>query len=271
MIKKIRSLIDIIQLFRLQGILRGMNILNSIKTKKKVIEFKYKDELLYINAEKISLFNVINGVKGLDAYVQKISNIIGNKNVDVVFDVGANCGFFSYFVKKMYPNAKIYLFEASPELTEIIKLNMKNFKDCEIINKAVSSSSNEKVTFYINPEDQQTNSMNAESVRPYCETQIEKLDIDAVGLDDFCNERNINSIDLMKVDIQGSENKLLKGAENIIKKIEYSVFELSFFDLNSNPYNILQSLTELNNVYEKQQVLGPVLMGADILFYSPKK
>ena len=45
-----------------------------------------------------------------------------------------------------------------------------------------------------------------------CET-IGTLNIDFITIDDFCYENRINQIDILKIDVQGSELKVLQGAK----------------------------------------------------------
>ena len=47
-------------------------------------------------------------------------------------------------------------------------------------------------------------------------TSIQKVNV--IKLDDYCKENNINQIDLMKIDTQGYEDKVLEGSVNIIKE-----------------------------------------------------
>jgi FkbM family methyltransferase len=46
-----------------------------------------------------------------------------------VFDVGANIGMFTLFIKQECPDAKVYAFEPTPELKRIIKLNVDRYGD----------------------------------------------------------------------------------------------------------------------------------------------
>jgi len=47
-------------------------------------------------------------------------------------------------------------------------------------------------------------------------TSIQKVSV--IKLDDYCKDNNINQIDLMKIDTQGYEDKVLEGSINTIKE-----------------------------------------------------
>ena len=53
----------------------------------------------------------------------------------------------------------------------------------------------------------------------------EKLIIKTIALDEIL--RDVNSIDLIKIDVEGAEHEVLIGAEKSLDKIKYMVIELS--------------------------------------------
>ena len=59
-------------------------------------------------------------------------------------------------------------------------------------------------------------------------TSVQKVNV--IKLDDYCKDKNINVIDLLKIDTQGYEDKVLEGSLNSIKqnKIKAIVTEIMF-------------------------------------------
>jgi methylase of polypeptide subunit release factors len=57
----------------------------------------------------------------------------------VILDCGANVGMSILYFKKLYPNAKITAFEASPEIASILHKNLSNnrISDIHVVDKAV--------------------------------------------------------------------------------------------------------------------------------------
>ena len=76
---------------------------------------------------------------------------------------------------------------------------------------------------------------------------VEKtLDINLITLDDFC-KNNIQSIDILKLNVQGHEPKCLIGAKNLIlnKQIKYILVELDMGDrysVNNQFYHIEKNI-----------------------------
>ena len=56
----------------------------------------------------------------------------------------------------------------------------------------------------------------------------EKKEIETITLDDFINKEKIEDIDFIKIDVQGAELDVLKGATNTIKNVLKIVCEVEF-------------------------------------------
>ena len=83
-------------------------------------------------------------------------------------------------------------------------------------------------------------------------------------LNDYCNSHKISNIDILKIDTQGYEKKILIGANKILDKIKFIEVEimlddvykkkLSFFDIESilnNKFKLVGLKTHnFNNIYE---------------------
>jgi hypothetical protein len=50
------------------------------------------------------------------------------------------------------------------------------------------------------------------------------------GLDNFCEEQTVRKIDLLKIDAQGAERKVLVGAGSLLNVVACLILEVSFFD-----------------------------------------
>ena len=61
---------------------------------------------------------------------------------------------------------------------------------------------------------------------------IEKEDCLVITLDDYCREMNISKINLLKIDVQGFENQVLKGAKEILEGgvVDLILVEIIFDD-----------------------------------------
>jgi FkbM family methyltransferase len=135
-----------------------------------------------------------------------------------VLDVGAHIGLMAVvFGKKVGDKGNVYAFEPTPTtikiLQETIKLNKINNISAVPVALADKKS---KLTFYIseNAADNSNSLVNNHRT----DRKEETIEVEVNTIDDFAAERNIPKIDFIKVDVEGAELQLLKGAVNTIKK-----------------------------------------------------
>lgn len=170
----------------------------------------------------------------------------------VIFDVGANFGIFGLIGKVVNPKSKVHFFEPLDRNIERIKTNcsLNNFNNSEIYIEtcAVSDKSGEVIFYDMDSSENTIGSMEKAHVELHQHhTSIIPKNIIAISLDDYIIQNNINSIDLVKIDVEGSELKVLQGfKEGIIKYQPIIFIEV----LNRNSFNsITQLISEYNSNY----------------------
>lgn len=139
----------------------------------------------------------------------------------IFFDIGANIGSLTLVGAKIASAGQIYAFEPSDHhcarLTYNLALN--NFSNVTLIKKGLHSTSG-TATLYRPSTDEMINNSGAASLYPNT-TISEKLfneKIELIKLDDFVEEQHIFRIDLIKIDIEGSEYNALLGGLATLKR-----------------------------------------------------
>lgn len=139
------------------------------------------------------------------------------KEGDVLIDVGANIGLFSSVAAiSVGEKGKVYSFEPMKKtynaLLETIHLN--KFKNITTENIAVSDKK-QIIELHIN--DSEKNSGMASA---YSKNSTYTEDVQAFSLDEYFLDKKINSIKLIKIDIEGGEYLALLGMMNLLKKFK---------------------------------------------------
>ena len=141
-----------------------------------------------------------------------------NINSNGIFlDIGANIGYVSLILAKVFPGSRILSFEPFPQSREYFKLNNLESKNVEIFPIGLSNKA-ENIVFGI-PEhlgdDENTGRVSA-AVKP---GEISSVAQVLVG-DDFLNSSEYvdQPICFMKIDVEGMEDKVLVGLTQTIKK-----------------------------------------------------
>jgi FkbM family methyltransferase len=138
------------------------------------------------------------------------------KGAKVVLDVGANAGIYSLAALAIQPDAAVHAFEPTPEiaarLCETAKLNELN--NLYVHKVAVLGRDGQAALMRFRGELGTNEGMNfiSQDIGDYNAERVQ-----AVSLDQFCQDHSIDRVDLLKLDVQGHELSALKGAERLIR------------------------------------------------------
>ncbi len=152
----------------------------------------------------------------------------------VLIDVGANIGQWTSSAKLFIPNAKILAVEPDPETFSTLAKNIGGFEEVECVNCAAGASPGSALLYRqelsimstTNPSEDDTLN-NPVEVRVRC---LDELTVD------------YSEIDLLKVDVEGSEMEVLSGAETTLSKSSLLLVELSLARGNTNAIDLLAKL-----------------------------
>ena len=157
-----------------------------------------------------------------------ITKFIIKKSEPVIFDVGANVGQSIKRYKKIFENPILHSFEPSIDAVNILKEKYKNEKDLFVINSAVGEK-DENLEFNINASNTHSSFKklipNTTWIKKRSKTAnvdsnkytTEKVSTKIITLDDYVKKNNISNIDVLKIDVQGFESKIIEFGKNTIK------------------------------------------------------
>jgi FkbM family methyltransferase len=131
----------------------------------------------------------------------------------VVIDVGANIGLYSLIASnKVGREGQVYSFEPSEWAYSRLRenINLNDFKNIEICKFGVSDKKG-VVKFYKCADD----AYNSLGHHPMFAVK-EVVEIEVDSLDNFCRERKISKVDILKIDAEGADYLVLKGAREIL-------------------------------------------------------
>ena len=158
----------------------------------------------------------------------------------IVIEAGTYDGTDTILLAKHLNEGKIYGFEPVQSLYNKTIIKTKDYNNIKMFNLALSDKT-EETTIYIS-----TSSMNIENIQGsssllkpkdhisrYPEITFNKAEIvKCINLDEwyisYCNKE---IIELLWLDIQGAEPKVLKNAPNILKNTKYIYTEFSIIEL----------------------------------------
>lgn len=152
-------------------------------------------------------------------FINKEYDIPMDKTPKTIIDLGANTGFSSVFFKNKYPEAKIVAVEPEKSNYDLLVKNITNLDNVFAYNAAIWHRQAHLTIedkgwghwgYVVNEVDEHT-----------------KDAIKAISIDQLMEDHAIERIDLLKVDIEGSEKDLFStGYEKWLAKTDLIVIEL---------------------------------------------
>ena len=134
----------------------------------------------------------------------------------LIFDVGANTGQSALSFTKSFPYSSIHSFEPTPKVFSILEKSVRDKKNIFPHNLACSSK-DEKLQFNTF----KTSVNNSMLSANYLEG--ETIEVQACRLDTFCMENNCGDVNILKVDAQGYDLEVLKGANVLLDENKIGV------------------------------------------------
>ena len=161
-----------------------------------------------------------------------LNKFLRNKTRPIIFDVGANIGNYSKYIFKANSRATVYAFEPHPNTYKklINKVKNQNFYP---INSGVGSENKKLELFDYEDNDGSEHASLYKNVISdlHKGTPVSHI-VDILTVDDFITKNNISKIDLLKIDTEGNEFNVLKGAEKALQEKKIKALHIEFNEMN---------------------------------------
>ena len=162
----------------------------------------------------------------------------------VIFDVGASNGTSVKRYKKIFDKPIIHCFEPISDDLNVIKDNFSDDQNLFLNNVGVGDESG-YLNFNINAKRNTSSFRNLIPNTTWVKRRSKTFNVDdkkftikeqntkIITLDNYVTEKKISNIDILKIDTQGFEDKVLLGAKNLLKnnRIKLIQLELIFSEI----------------------------------------
>jgi len=207
----------------------------------------YSSKTLNINLHEHGLIQMGAGISHIpeeNGEVFFIENILphlfkpGGRSV--FFDVGAHIGNYAIRLRKRFQEADIYAFEPVEDTYDTMFSNASGF-EINMYNVGLGEKRGTATIFNT------TNNTNTELASLYrnifdayheSDEEISSFQFSIDTIDDFCAARQIQNINFLKIDVEGHELLVLKGASEMLShsNIEVIQFEFNIHNVYSRVY-----------------------------------
>jgi FkbM family methyltransferase len=158
-------------------------------------------------------------------------------NFKTIIDVGANEGQFAGKISTIFPEAQIHCFEPLQQDFDNLKNNFRGRSNVSVYNFGLSDVNQEKQIFRneYSPSSSLLEMLDLHKSNFDYAVKVEPETIQLKVLDEVL-PRPLPRPLLIKIDVQGYEMYVLKGAENVIQQADVCIIETSFYPLyNGQP------------------------------------
>tara|TARA_Y100000590_G_scaffold4532_1_gene6095 strand:- start:2401 stop:3144 length:744 start_codon:yes stop_codon:yes gene_type:complete len=226
-------------------------------------------------------------------FEKEVVKFINKKRRLVIFDVGCYRGIFVKTILNLVGRKKnkFYLFDINKKVKKYIQ-NLIKFNNF-YYNEIALSDKNGQANYNYNNFFESAGSSLSNIVKNdkrwnfsrrlllalffYKTKNFTKYKVKTMTLDNFVKRKKINSIDILKIDIEGSEYELLKGAKNTLKRNKIKIILVEIID-KKNSYkkkekkiiNLLKNFALIKKANIWSISLFSNIKGGDYLFINNK-
>jgi FkbM family methyltransferase len=151
----------------------------------------------------------------------------------VAFDVGANVGHWTHAALDLWQGCHIHAFEVAPRTFAKMETNARSWTHAQRAHLhpfGLSDAAGELTMYYFPDRDELTCDVlrhEGLTVLPF-DARVSTSDL-------FCSEHGIDRIDFLKIDVEGAEHRVLKGATDLLRarRIDCIQFEYGAFSIDT--------------------------------------
>ena len=184
--------------------------------------------LLYMSSRALGLCNYSNASISGERWL--VRHRLAGAMQAVVFDIGANNGEWLADVLRVNRSAQIHAFEPQQVLAERI---VASHRDVKVINAAVGAEAGFLELFdYADHPGSQHASLVQGVIDAVHGGTVRSTRVRVVTLDDYCAEHHVARIDLLKIDVEGFELQVLRGARRMLEEGRIDAIQFEVTHLN---------------------------------------
>jgi FkbM family methyltransferase len=149
-----------------------------------------------------------------------------------VFDVGASVGGYSGFLKQLCPKAQIWAFEPHPETFKRLSVEAATNGFVAIQAGLGDKSGGGRLYDYASGSGSPHASLYREVIEGIHHSDAIAVEVDITTIDELLSSGSPGTLNLLKVDAEGHELAILKGASKSIAERKIDVIQFEFNEMN---------------------------------------
>lgn len=162
----------------------------------------------------------VREVYSTKAYIDELERLERSKDSVTVLEVGANIGYYALIAADILGDkADIHAIEPSPKNLEFLEKNIElnGFEDSITVHPIAISNSQGSITFDLAKKANQ-NRIQSEFIEGDQSAIVESIEVDVTTVQNFLERNDLpsESIDVVRMDVQGAEYGVIEGMQNLL-------------------------------------------------------
>jgi FkbM family methyltransferase len=157
------------------------------------------------------------------------------RNGMTVLDIGAHHGLYTLLAsKRVGRSGMVIAFEPSPRESKRLKrhIQVNKCRNVRIESVALGASRGQANLFLVQGSEDYCNSLRP----PAVQAQTESISVPITTLDDFLVKANVGTVHFVKLDVEGAELDVLRGAVELLQATPRPVLMVEVYDVRTEPW-----------------------------------
>jgi FkbM family methyltransferase len=140
-------------------------------------------------------------------------------DIEVIMDVGANCGSASTWFSRLYPSARIFAFEPAAEPFRLLQGNTLALDNVTVFNIGLNDADDRVELYHSDIETMMA------SIHPNLHTSDSSETIEIRSARGWFDQSGLDRLDVLKIDTEGCEVAILESLRGLLDRVKIIYLE----------------------------------------------
>lgn len=230
--------------------------------------FRFHKGLFHVSARGLGLSNLAD--MSLSGELWILRHLARRGGPTMIFDVGANEGDFLRCARSSSSDAVIHAFEPHPQTFARLARSTEGLDRIHLNASALSDGEGRAELFDVEGEDGTALASLHRGAVAVAGRRVRPVTVEMCTLDSYAARHGVDRIDLLKIDTEGHELAVLRGARNLIAENRILRVQFEFNEMNVASRSFIADFRRELPAYRFYRLLvdGPVSLDPYAPFYS---
>lgn len=164
-----------------------------------------------------------------EAFLQRL---LPTLKAGVMLDVGANHGSYTRFLHRLRPDLPVIAFEPHPRSFTLLHQHLSTLNNVKLVNIALSDTAGVVKLYDFATADGSTQASLSRNAVALFDGNTVEHQVDCSTLDEFATNHGLDYIAFLKIDTEGFDINVLRGAKHLLAARRVGIIQFEFIPAN---------------------------------------